>query len=135
METIANIAALKPTDRRKSQAKSRVSNGRDILPHVDGRSLIARRYRDVVAAIMVDQAGAAQCSEARKQLIRRFAAAAVLAEQMEARLANGEEISIERHAALSSTLVRIAQRIGLDRRAKNITPSLSDYLATEEPVE
>jgi hypothetical protein len=34
--------------------------------------------------------------EARKQLIRRLAAAAVLAEQMEARLANGEEISIER---------------------------------------
>ena len=60
------------------------------------------RYRDVVAAIMADQAGADQCSEARKQLIRRFAAAAVLAEQIEARLANGEEISVERHAVLSS---------------------------------
>jgi hypothetical protein len=30
---------------------SRLSNGRDILPDVDGRSLIARRYRDITSAI------------------------------------------------------------------------------------
>jgi hypothetical protein len=30
-------------ERRKRHAKSRVSNGADILPHVDGRSLVARR--------------------------------------------------------------------------------------------
>jgi hypothetical protein len=58
-----------------------------LLPDVDGRSAIARRYRDIVSAILVDQGGADQCSEARKQLIRRFAAASVLAEQMEAALA------------------------------------------------
>src|ERR1700686_1069051 len=80
---------------------------------IDGRSIVARSYRDIANAILADQSGADQCSEARKQLIRRPAAAAVLAEQMEARLANGEEISIERHATLSSTLVRIAQRIGI----------------------
>jgi hypothetical protein len=43
-------------------------------------------------------AGAAICSESRKQLIRRFAAAAVIAEQMEAKLARGEDISITDHA-------------------------------------
>jgi hypothetical protein len=32
--------------------------------------------------------GPIKCSEARKQLIRRFAAAAMLAEQLESRLAN-----------------------------------------------
>jgi hypothetical protein len=113
---------------RKSHGRSRVSNGRDLLPDVDGRSVIARRYRDIASAVLADQGGADQCSEARQQLIRRFAAAAVLAEQLESRLANGEEIDIAAHATLSSTLVRLAQRIGIDRRAKNITPSLRDYL-------
>jgi hypothetical protein len=117
-------------------ARSAVSNGRDLLPGVDGRSLVARRYRDIVIAIFIDQGGEAQCSESRKQLIRRFAAAAVIAEQLEAKLANGEQISIAEHAALSSTLVRIAQRIGINRRARDITPALPDYLdAAETDIE
>ena len=95
---------------------------------MDGRSIIARRYRDLCRAIFADQGGADQLSEARMQLIRRFAALAVQAEAMEARLANGEQIDIGEHALLSSTLVRIASRIGIDRRARNITPSLAEYL-------
>jgi hypothetical protein len=107
-----------------------VSNGRDILPDVDGRSLIARRYRDVVGAILADQGGEDRCSESRKQLIRRFAAASVLAERMEAQLANGEEIDITEHAMLSSTLVRLASRIGIDRMPRDVTPTLREYLST-----
>jgi len=108
---------------RKASARSRVSNGGHILPDVDGRSAVARRYRDIAAQIIADMGGASQCAEARLQLIRRFAAAAVLAEQMEARLANGQSINITDHALLSSTLVRLAQRIGIDRRSRNTTPS------------
>ncbi len=114
---------------QKSKGRSAVSNGRDVLPNIDGRSVIARRYRDITSAILIDQGGEDQCSESRKQLVRRFAAAAVLAEQLEAKLARGEAIDIAEHATLSSTLVRLAQRIGIDRRAKNITPTLADYLA------
>ena len=58
------------------------------------------------------------CSESRRQLIRRFSAACVLTEGVEGRLARGEEINVERHALLCSTLTRLAQRIGIDRRAK-----------------
>jgi hypothetical protein len=74
------------------------------------------------------------CSESRRQLIRRFSAACVLAEDLEGRLARGEEIDVERHALLCSTLTRL-QRIGIDRRAKNITPSLSEYLTPQEAAE
>jgi hypothetical protein len=109
-----------------------VTNGADILPGIDGRSLLARRYRDIAGAVLADQAGARQCSEARLQLIRRFAAACVLAEQLEARLTNGHAIDVGEHAALSSTLVRLAARIGIDRMPKDVTPSLSDYLATRQ---
>ena len=115
-------------EHRKSHARSRVSNGRDLLPDVDGRSIVARRYRDISSAIAVDQGGVDRLSETRLQLIRRFSAAAVLAEQMESALVRGEEIDVERHALLCSTLTRLAQRIGIDRRARTIVPDLKDYL-------
>jgi hypothetical protein len=123
----------KPTDRpslatRSPTSRSRVTNGSDVLPGIDGRSGVARRYRDIADAIVIDQGGLEGCSESRLQLIRRFAAAAVLAEQMEARLANGEHIDIAQHATLSSTLVRLASRLGIDRRSRDITPSLDEYL-------
>jgi hypothetical protein len=118
--------------RQKSKGRSRVSNGAEVLPGIDGRSLVARRYRDIAGAILVDQGGEDLCSESRKQLVRRFAAAAVLAEQMEAKLARGEEIDIQEHALLCSTLVRVAQRIGIDRIPKNVTPSLGQLLREHE---
>jgi hypothetical protein len=122
----------RPVPGRKSYGRSRISNGKDLLPDIDGRSIVARRYRDIASAILADQAGADQCSEARKQLIRRFAAAAVLAEQLEARLANGEQIDITEHATLSSTLVRLAQRIGIDRVPRDITPDPLAYARERE---
>lgn len=51
-----------------------------------------------------------------------------MAEEMEARLARGESIDVAEHAQLSSTLVRLAARIGINRRLKPITPDLHDYL-------
>jgi hypothetical protein len=113
---------------RKSHARSRVTNGRDILPGVDGRSHVARRYHDIVAALTSDQGGLDQMSEARHQLVRRFAAAACMAESMEADLANGNPIDVAQHSLLSSTLVRLAQRIGVNRLPRNITPTLAEYL-------
>jgi hypothetical protein len=104
-----------------AQSRSRVTNGADILAGIDGRSEAARRYRDL---------GGIALSEARMQLVRRFAATAVLAEATEARLVNGEVIDVTEYSQLSSTLVRLATRIGLDRVPRDITPAtLSDYVA------
>jgi hypothetical protein len=125
----------RPTQNRKSHGRSRLTNKKDLLPGVDGRTVIYRRFRDIASQVALDQGGLDQLSEARLQLVRRFAATAVLAEQLEAALANGEEINVERHALLCSTLTRLAQRIGIDRRAKNLTPSLGDYLRSPPPTE
>lgn len=134
MDTTEEVARSSVTVRTPKDAnRSRITNGTRVLPNTDGRSAIARRFRDIASAIITDQGGVERLSEARVQLIRRFAAAAVIAEQMEAKLAAGEDINIVEHAQLASTLVRIAQRIGIDRRSRNITPSLKDYL--EEAAE
>ena len=127
----------------KGYARSKIGNGSDVLPNVDGRSMIIRRFKEISNALAIDSGGVDQCSESRLQLIRRFSACAVLAEQMEARLANGENISIERHALLVSSMVRITRQLGINRVAKNIT-GLGELLradfeqqrqAVQEPAE
>jgi hypothetical protein len=123
LQTTPNKPASRPgivNLKAHGQGRSRVSNGRNVLPDVDGRSVIARRYRDIAGQIATDQGGADQCSESRLQLIRRFAACAVLAEQLEARLARGDEIDIQEHALLCSTMTRIASRLGIDRVPREI---------------
>ena len=116
----------------KVYARAKASNDTKWLADVDGRTLIARRYRDIVSAILVDQGGEDRCSESRKQLIRRFAAAACLAEAMEAELARGEEIDINQHGLLCSTMVRVANKIGIDRTPLDITPSLGDLIRADQ---
>jgi hypothetical protein len=90
----------------------------------------AQRYREITEGMLAEQGGG-ECTEARRQLIRRYATAAVLAEQIEAELAHGDRVDIKAYALLASTLVRIAQCIGIDRVAKNNTPSLREYLSAK----
>jgi hypothetical protein len=115
--------------------RSRVSNGSDILPNIDGRSVKARRIYDIASAIANDLGGADKLTETRISLIRRFASLAAIAEEQEARVANGEEIDVGKLAKISSTLVRLATRIGLKRVPKNVTPVLHDYLEASDGEE
>jgi hypothetical protein len=109
--------------------RSRLSNGKEILPDCDGRSAAARRYRDIASAVAADISphGADRLSEARAQLVRRFSACCVLAEMLEAQLIAGGTISIADHSLLVSSLVRLSQRIGLSRVPKTVV-ALHDYL-------
>src|SRR6516165_7199332 len=60
------------TGGQKTKGRSGVSNGNAVLPDIDGRSVIARRYRDITRAILVDQGGEDQyqavccCRRARR---------------------------------------------------------------------
>jgi hypothetical protein len=125
MDSPAGNPAITP---RKPTARSRVSNGRDWLAGVDQRSSVARRYRDLMHEAIADSGGLSECSQARLQLIRRLAALSVQLEALEAKLAEGAEIDITDYTALTSTLVRVVSRLGLERRSRNVTPSLADYL-------
>ena len=112
-----------------SRARSAVTNHKDLLPGLDGRSATARRFRDLVNAFVADMGGLDRCSEVRLGLVRRLAATTVQAEMLEARMVNGEAIDIATLCTLASTTVRLSQRLGLERRARNVTPSVGQYLA------
>ena len=97
---------------------------------VDQRSSIARRYRDLMAEAIADSGGVSECSQARLQLIRRLAALSVQLEQLEAKLADGADIDIGEYTSLTSTLVRVVSRLGLQRRSVDVSPpSVAEYMA------
>lgn len=115
----------------KQYARSAVANGsRLFVQELDGRTALARRYRDLVGEFTRDMGG--DPSEAMKQLIRRAAAMSVWCEAQEVRLANGDDIEIGPLTTAANSLRRILQDIGLERVAKDITPDLATYLRQRE---
>jgi hypothetical protein len=55
----------------RGQARSRITNGKGLLPNVDGRSLWVRRLRDLINLHTTDLGGAENCSAAERSLIQR----------------------------------------------------------------
>jgi hypothetical protein len=139
MSDACSIESLSP------RGRSRVTNARlggkvnaaTLFVDIDGRTAWGRRYRDVVAALVDDAGGLSSLTELRYVLIRRVAALVLEAERMEVSLANGEKIDVDLLARISSHIRRMSETIGLDRVARDVTPSLSDIIRrhAEKPPE
>jgi hypothetical protein len=114
--------------KQKTRALARATNAPDMLAHVDGRSAVARRFKDIAGALISDQGGADRLSEARLQLVRRLAGLCVLAESIESKIATGGGVDLTAYGQLCNTMSRIATRLGLNRVAKEV-PNLQNYLA------
>jgi hypothetical protein len=99
---------------------------------IDGRGPAARAYDRLARSIETDLGGASQLSSIEASLIEAFCGSATLIDHMNAKLLLGEEIDVSAHAATVSALVRVASRLGLRRRSKDITPSLVEYLALRD---
>ncbi len=126
------VKPKKITDDRSRQNRSAVTNGTRLFAvATDGRTTEARRYRDIVAAVVADRGGAEVMTEVAFQLARRFAATAVKAEAMEADLAKGHPIDMEEHGKLTLTMTRIANHLGLERKAREVK-TLDAYLRDKQ---
>jgi len=119
-DTTKSTAARTTTDMRKGLLRSRLTNHRDELPNLDGRSAAARRFRDLVNAFISDMGGIEECSEIKLGLIRRLASIVVQSEIMEARMVAGANVDIATLCTLASTTVRISSRLGLERRQRSV---------------
>ena len=118
----------------KPEARSRVSNGKDLfLEGVDGRSALARRYRDIFAQLTQRHGG--DPFEAQSIIIRRATQLAVWCEQAEAGAAGGKPLNIGEYATATNTLRRRLLDLGLERRMRDITPGstlLGEVAKTKE---
>ena len=111
-----------------SKTRSRVSNGSAVLDNVDGRSAVARRYRDILNELISDLGG--DPSGAQSAIARRASALCVVCEQAEAEMVAGGALDLAEFTTAANSLRRLLSDLGLERRAKDITPSLEKYLAS-----
>ena len=116
----------------KTKGRSRVSNGSATFldDQVDGRSRTARRYRDVLGDLVAHMGG--DPSAAETLIARRAAALAVWCEQAESDMAGGQDLDVAAYTTSANALRRLLQDLGLERRARDVTPTLSQYLAAKE---
>jgi hypothetical protein len=111
------------------RCRSAVTNGRRLHVVAPPDTAWARRFRDVLAQIVSDLSGAEGLSEGQRQLARRAATISIQCERMEGEAAAGAEINLEEYGRLTDRLGRAFQRLGLKRQARDVTPTLSEYLA------
>ena len=72
--------------------RSRVTNGTSLLDGIDGRNAIARRFRDILRGYEEEFTVA---TEAERVPVCQAATLAVLSEQLQAKLINGELIDAD----------------------------------------
>ena len=121
-----------PKVARHKKGRSRVSNGSEILAGVDGRSVWARRFRDLLAAHVEDLGGPDMVSEAERSLLRRASALEVELERLEARFAaagdGGPDVAdLDLYQRTTNTLRRLLDTVGLERRSRDVTPDALSY--------
>ena len=130
-----------PTNRTRSTLRppnnrSKITNGRGLLPGVHSQSLWARRFRDLLSLHLSDLGGEDNCSEGEKALVRRAACLIVELEQLETVFAqdhdNATPQRLDLYQRLTNTLRRLLETLmigeGLRRRQKDVTPTLPEYI-------
>lgn len=99
---------------------------------LDGRTNAAKLFDKLVADIESDLGGKDQMTAIELALAEAFAGAAVTLANLNTRILIGEQVEISAHAQTISAMVRVASRLGISRRAKDVTPlALNEYLRTE----
>jgi hypothetical protein len=98
--------------------------------NLDRRTVAARNFDSIASDIAADLGGEDQLSTVQRHLVQAFAGTALHVHDLNARLLLGEKVDVVEHCQTISTLVRVAQRIGIRRVARDIRlQTLSQYLA------
>jgi hypothetical protein len=61
LECAGDLSGNRSHPNPKAYARSRLTNGKDLLANIDGRSLIARRYRDICTRSLPTKAALISC--------------------------------------------------------------------------
>jgi len=128
-------AAAKPVDATAKPRRSHKATKPQLLvrSRLDGRTNAAKYFDRLVADIEADLAGRDQLSAIERQLVEAFAGAATTLQHLNTQLALGQPIDVSQHAQCVGAMVRVAARLGLARRAREVGPTLSDYLRRPSP--
>jgi hypothetical protein len=95
---------------------------------LDGRTRARKSFDAIAEGIAADLGGSEELSTVQRHLIEAFAGCAIVLQALNARILLGQPVDIADQASAASTLVRLAARIGVERQAKDITPTLGDLI-------
>jgi hypothetical protein len=124
---------MKHTTKRKPQGEPQIPAERPgklrliTMDDLDGRTLAARRCRELVNALASDAGGLAHVSEGTKQLIQRAAVLGTFIESCGTKWLGGEEIPLASYMSAVDRQRRLLEAIGLDRKQRTVSPSPLDY--------
>jgi hypothetical protein len=100
------------------------------LDKLDGRTLAARKARDLLSGIETDLGG--DLTAAKRELAQRAAVMGAYLEDWEARWLSGEPVTdVANYLAAANNQRRMFETLGLDRKARDV--SLDSYLAHKTP--
>lgn len=112
--------------------RSRLTNGRALLPGIDRRSSWSRRFYDLTVSYTNDLGGESEVSTGEAAIIRRVVCIQVEAELLEHKFALAETgalpSDLDLYARLSNSLNRLLSTVGLRRRPRDVTPDLHSYI-------
>jgi hypothetical protein len=97
---------------------------------IDKRTAAAQEFDAIAKAIAQDLGGEDRLSTVQKHLVEAFAGCAIHVGHINALLALGQDVDILVHSNAISTMCRVASRIGTQRIARDVTPSVKDYVAS-----
>jgi hypothetical protein len=99
--------------------------------NLDGRTKARKQFDAIAQGIADDLKGSGKLSTIQLHLIETFAGCAIIINAINARLLSGEPIDVTEHSQAASTLVRLASRLGLHRRMRDVN-DLTDHIAKAE---
>jgi hypothetical protein len=112
--------------------RSAVTNGARLFVEGSGTSAWSRRYADLIAGHVGDMGGRDMISEAQFSLIKRASCIEVELEVLEGRLSQGELVDLDCFGRGASHLRRILETLGLERKPKDIGPTLGDLIREDQ---
>ena len=114
-----------------ARAKSRlriIANNTAVPYDMDDRSHVARRSREISAALCSDIGGGDHLTEAQRQLMRSAVGLILLRENLDAKAINGEPVDSREYCAICNTLRGVLTAINLQRAPRDMTTSQADQV-------
>ena len=105
------------------------------LEDLDRRTGAFKRIAELISALEADLGGSDRLSTAQRQIAQRACLMAALLESMEADWLSGNGIDPTIYSALSNTQRRLLEVLGLERKPRDVPPSLAAYIAQKRTSE
>jgi hypothetical protein len=133
MRAVAEKRKLKPRAGDKKFGRSAITNQTRLLAGVPNTDAWSRRALDIISEHVADLGGEGNISAAEYSIIRCAAALKVELEALEAKFATGksDKGDVDLYIRGAGGLRRLLQSLGLERRAKNVGPTVEEYLASK----